>query len=136
MSENTRALVQKFIEHIEAQQFDAAYRMLNPNGRFTLLGKTPASGTFNGIDEFLERLAPFVSNFKVWPSMRFSDTVVDGDKAFLRASGRGEGLFGPYEQPFYGFYIRVEGSGFAELIEFLDPTQLEIAVFGKKLVAA
>ena len=30
----------------------------------------------------------------------------------------------------------MEGEGFAEMVEYLDPAQLEISLFGKKLVDA
>lgn len=132
----TRILVEKFIEHNEAGRFEECYRMLNSDARYTLIGKTKASDTYIGPDDVFTRLAPLLSNFKERPRLKFSHILVDGDQAFLRASGKGAGLHGPYEQPFYGFYFRVEGDGFAEMVEFLDPVQLETSLFGKKLVDA
>lgn len=134
--ERTHALIEKFIEHNEAGRFEECYRMLNPEGHYTLIGTTRASGTYIGPDDVFARLAPLLSSFTERPQMKFSHILVDGDQAFLRASGKGNGLYAPYEQPFYGFYFRVEGDGFAEMIEYLDPTQLEISLFGKKLVEA
>ena len=136
MSETTRALVQKFVDHVEAARFEEAYRLLNPDGRFILTGQTPVSGTYIGRDDIFNRLAPKLSGFTVRPTIKFSDVVVDGDKAFLRAVGKGEGTYSPYEQPFYGYYLRMEGDGLAEIIEYLDTVQLEVALYGKKLVPA
>lgn len=135
-AERTRTLVRQFIAHNEAGRFEACYRMLNPDGRYTLIGKTKASGTYHGPDDIFARLAPLLANFTERPRMRVSHILVDGDQAFVRASGKGAGIFGPYEQPYYGFYFRTAGEGFAELLEFLDPTQLEISLFGKMLIEA
>ena len=121
-----------FLDHCARKP--GVYRMLNADARYTLIGKTKASGIYIGPDDVFARLAPLLSNFTERPQMKFSHILVDGDQAFLRASGKGDGLYGPYEQPFYGFYFRVKGEGFAEMIEYLDPVQLEISLFGKKLV--
>ncbi|GGJ53092.1 hypothetical protein CDQ92_11510 [Sphingopyxis bauzanensis] len=135
-TEKTRALVDRFIEHNEAGRFEDCYRMLNVDGNYTLIGKTEASGVYYGPDDILTRLAPLLSNFTERPRMRVSHILVDGDQAFVRASGKGAGIHGPYEQPYYGFYFRAANEGFSELVEFLDPTELEISLFGKKLVGA
>lgn len=137
MSEDkTRALVAKFIDHLEAQRFEEAYRLLNPGGRFVMTGQTPASGTYEGLDDIFTRLAPKLSGFTELPKIKVSDIVIDGDKAFLRATGVGAGAYGRYEQPYYGYFLRVEGDGLSEIVEYLDTVQLEVALYGKALVAA
>ncbi|GAY22558.1 MULTISPECIES: nuclear transport factor 2 family protein [Sphingobium] len=133
----TRALVDRFIERDVAGDFEACYRMLNADAVYTLIGESPVSGTYYGPDDTMERLAPLLVHFTVRPQMTFSEIMIDGYRAFLRASSTGgAGKYGPYAQPFYGFYLRVEGEGFAELVEFLDPLQLDVALFGKRLVDA
>jgi ketosteroid isomerase-like protein len=133
--QKTRRLVERFIELDEAGQFEDCYRMLNPDARYTIIGETAISGTYHGPDDVFERLAPLLVNFTARPQMKFSEVMIDGNRAFLRASSTGgEGKYGPYAQPHYGFYLRVDGEGFAELVEFLDPVQLEVSLFGKKLV--
>jgi len=136
MSDKTREIVHKFINYLEEKRFEDWYRLLNSDGRFIVIGENKTSGIYNGVEDVFKRLVPQYSIFKVPPKITFSEILVDGDKAFLRASGHGEGVFGHYEQPYYGFYLRVEGDGLAEVIEFMDPTQVEIACFGKKLVPA
>lgn len=133
----TRALVERFIELDVAGRFEDCYRMLNPDAVYTLIGESPVSGTYYGPDDTMERLAPLLVHFTARPQMEFSEIMIDGNRAFLRASSTGgAGKYGPYAQPHYGFYLRVEGDGFAELVEFLDPVQLEVSLFGKKLVEA
>jgi hypothetical protein len=135
-TERTQALAKQFVEYVETQEFEKAYRLLNSNGRFILTGQTKASGVYNGLDDIFARLAPALAGFTERPKIKVSDMVVDGDKVFIRAVGVGAGAFGPYEQPYYGYFLRAEGEGLAEIIEYLDPVQLEVAVFGKRLVDA
>jgi hypothetical protein len=131
--EKTRELAKFFVENVEAQTYEEVYAKLNPDGRFIMIGKTPASGVFLNRKDVFDRLAPLLANYKTRPTIRFSQVLVDGDQAFLRASGKGEGIYGVYEQPYYGYYFRVEGDGYAEIIEYLDTVQLEVALFGSKL---
>lgn len=136
MAGKTRELVDRFIDSVETQRFDEAYNLLNADGRFVLTGKTEASGVYATRDEVFARLAPKLTGFTELPKIKVIDFLVDGDRAFLRAVGAGAGAFGPYEQPHYGYYLRVEGDGFAEIVEYLDTVELEVAVYGKKLVPA
>lgn len=131
--EKTRELVQFFIDNVRAQTYENVYGRLNPDGRFIMIGKTPASGVFFNREDVFNRLAPLLANYKQRPTIEFSNVLVDGDQAFLRAAGKGEGLYGVYEQPYYGYYFRVEGDGYAEIIEYLDTVQLEVALFGTKM---
>lgn len=135
-TEKTRSLANKFVEYVESANFEEAYRLLNQDGRFILTGQTAASGIYIGLDDIFTRLAPALTGFTERPEIKVSDVVVDKDKAFIRAIGVGEGTYGPYKQPYYGYFLRAEGEGLSEVIEYLDPVQLEVAVFGKKLVPA
>jgi len=106
----TRALVERFVELDVAGRFEDCYRMLNPDARYTIIGESPVSGTYHGPDDVFARLAPLLAHFTIRPQMRFSEIMIDRDRAFLRASSSGgAGRFGPYAQPQYGFYLRVEG---------------------------
>ena len=133
-TEKTRELAKQFVGFVETMDFEKAYRLLNSDGRFILTGQTQASGVYNGLDDIFARLAPQLSGFTERPVIKVSNLVVDGDKAFIQAVGEGAGAYGPYKQPYYGYFLRAEGEGLAEIIEYLDPVQLEVAVFGKKLV--
>jgi ketosteroid isomerase-like protein len=54
----------------------------------------------------------------------------------LLAAGDGIGAAGPYHQPYYAFSMRAENGEIAEIIEFLDTTMVDTALFGRKLVDA
>lgn len=135
-AEKTRALADRFVEYVSTARFEDAYRLLNQDGQFVLTGQTPASGVYKGLDDIFARLAPALSGYTERPKIVFSDILVDGDKAFLRASGIGKATYGVYEQPYYSYYLRAEGDGLSEIIEFFDPFQIEAAFYGKKLVTA
>lgn len=136
MCEATRELVRQFADHLESGRPEQAFRMLNADGRYILTGTTPASGVYEGVDDLFTRLAPHLSRFTGAPDIKVSDVLVDGDKAFLRASGRAAAAYGTYDQPYYGFFLHAKGDGFAEIVEFLDTVQIEVALFGRKLVSA
>lgn len=131
-----RNIVQRFVDYVESERFEEAYRLLKPHGRFILTGQTPASGVYEGLVDIFTRLAPKLAGFTERPKIKFSDVIIDGDKAFLRASGKGAGTYGPYEQPYYGYFLKVEGDGLVEIVEYLDTVQLEVALYGQKLVPA
>jgi ketosteroid isomerase-like protein len=135
-TEKTRALAKQFVDSVESADFEKAYRLLNHDGRFIMTGQTQVSGVYNGLDDIFARLAPKLAGFTERPEIKVSEIMVDGDKAFIRAVGVGAGQYGPYKQPYYGYFLRAEDDGLSEIIEYLDPVQLELAVFGKKLVPA
>lgn len=135
-TEKTRALADRFVEYVSTARFEDAYRLLNQDGVFVLTGQTPVSGVYKGLDDIFARLAPALSGYTERPKITFTDVLVDGDKAFLRASGIGRATYGVYRQPYYGYYLRAEGDGLAEMVEYFDPFQIEAAFFGKKLVDA
>lgn len=135
-TEKTRVLTDKFVEYVSTARFEDAYRLLNSDGRFVLTGQTPASGVYEGLDDIFARLAPVLDHYNERPTIVFSDVLVDGDKAFCRASGKGKATYGVYEQPYYGYYLRRDGEGLAEIIEFFDPFQIEKCFYGQKLVNA
>ena len=133
---NTRALVQAFIDHIANGRAVDAFNMINEDGTYILIGKTPLSGTFHGRKDVFERFLAPIATWPSSPSLTFGDLIVEGDKAALRASGTGIGPTGPYSQPHYMFYFKVANGGFAEVIEYLDTVEVEVAAYGKKLVPA
>ncbi len=136
MSEKTREIIQKFISHIETMQFAEAFSLLNDDGKYIVIGKTPVSGTYHGRKDLFERLLPALGSFTTPPKVKFADVAVDGNQGMLRASGAGVGPTGAYDQPYYVWAVRVEGEGFSEMIEFMDTVQLETALFGKVLADA
>jgi ketosteroid isomerase-like protein len=133
---DTRELAEKLARAFEELRFIDGFSMVAEDGTYTVIGTTKVSGTYHGRSDLLTRLVPVLSTFTAPPALKFSNIVVDGDRAVLLASGEGNGPTGPYHQPFYAFSIRVANGEIAEIVEFMDTTMLDTAVFGKKIVDA
>ena len=131
---DTRRVATQFATAIEEKRFLDAFGMIAETGTYTIIGTTQASGTYRGRSEVLERLIPILSGFAAPPALKFSHVLVDGDRAVLLGKGEGLGPTGPYEQPYYAFSLRVVDQDIAEIVEFLDTTMLDTAVFGKTIV--
>jgi ketosteroid isomerase-like protein len=137
IEENTRSVAKEFIRRLEAKQVADAYSLIGQSGRFILIGTTPISGVFDGWDEFIAHMGPILADLPDPTQLTFSETIVEGDRAVILASGKGKALGGQdYSQPYYAFVARVEGSNFSELIEFCDTVLIERAYFGKSIVNA
>ncbi len=131
---DTRQVIQTYIEHFENKRYVEALSMLNEDGRYILIGRTPASGVYEGRKDMFDRFVPILGAFKEPPTLTFSDVIVEGNKGVIRASGKGLGNFGTYEQPYFLWFVQVENGGFSEICEYIDTVELETAVFGKKLI--
>ena len=101
MSSTTRGIIQKFIDHITACEFVEAFGLLNKDGKYIVIGKTPASGVYHGPEDIYARLLPVLAAFPTPPQLTFGDVVVEGDKGMIRAAGTGVGPTGNYDQPYY-----------------------------------
>ena len=132
----TLETVKSFMDKITAVQFVEAFSMLAEDGTYTVIGTTPASGTYHGRKDLFDRLIPVLAGFVVPPTLTWGKPIIDGDRAVLLASGSGVGPTGPYHQPNYAFVVRVKDGLFAEVTEFMDTMMLESAVFGRKTVTA
>jgi len=132
---NTEPVVRRFIELIERQEFHDAFSLLADDGKYIIVGTTPASRTYHGKKDFFDNLVPLLTGFVVAPSLKFQEPIIAGDRAAVIASGAGVGQTGPYHQPYYCFMMQVRGEEFSEVYEFFDTVMLETALFGKQLVA-
>jgi ketosteroid isomerase-like protein len=132
----TRELAEKLARAFEELRFIDGFNMLAEEGTYTVIGTTKVSGIYHGRSDVLIRLVPVLATFTSPPALKFSNIVVDGDRAVLLASGAGNGPTGPYHQPYYAFSIRVAKDEIVEIVEFMDTTMLDTAVFGKKIVDA
>jgi len=133
---DTRAIARLYAERIVEQKFADAFNMIAQDGKYIVIGTTKASGVYDGRQDVLDRLVPTLSGFIAPPALTFEEPIVDGDRAVLLAAGKGIGPTGPFDQPYYAFVLRVKGDQIVEIIELMDPCQLETGLFGKKLVDA
>ena len=123
-------IARTFATAIEEMRFLDAFSLLDEEGQYHVIGTTPASGIYHGPKDIFERLIPVLAGFDSPPAVRFSEVIVQGERAVLLGSGKGVGPTGPYDQPYYAFVLKVVDGRLMEMIEFMDTQMLVSAVFG------
>jgi ketosteroid isomerase-like protein len=131
---NTRKWVKHFIDNVMGQTYEEVLNKMTKDSYFVLLGNTPVSGKFSK-EECFTKMAPEYERYIVRPEIGFSHIMVDGDMALLRASGRGTAKYGPYTQPYYGYWFRATEEGYAEIIEWNDPIEMATKMYGTTLIS-
>jgi ketosteroid isomerase-like protein len=122
-----------FFAKLCAGDFLGAFALLSDDVRYVVIGTTPASGTYTGRDEIINRLGPALALLKNLKST-LKEVIVDGDRVVGIVRGEAEGPYGHYIQDPCVFVLRVAGAEIVEILELIDTVMLETAVFGKKLV--
>jgi ketosteroid isomerase-like protein len=99
--------------------------------RFTIMGTTKFSGTFNGKGEVVEKLlTPLMSQLEGGLSVTVDAMVAEGDTVVVQARGRSTTKSGkPYNNS-YCQVFRVEGGKVKTIAEYLD-TELVTQAFGR-----
>ncbi len=136
-TENTRKVIQRFMDNIASLKLVEAFSMIAEDGTWTIIGKGKASRTYVGRKGVFEELIPLLAGFKQPPHVKFGTPIVEGDRAVMLGAGQGVGPTGlTYDQPYYAWVTTVRGDEIVEIIEFLDTAELDIVGFGRKLVDA
>lgn len=131
---STRSIIQAYMDKMSKSDFVSAFDMFAQHGTYTIIGDTPASKTFTGPTGIKEELVPLLANgFKKPPVVHCSEIIVEGNRGVALGYGDGPGAYGHYKQKHYAFVFRVEDERVAELVEFMDPTQLSVNCFGQTL---
>jgi uncharacterized protein len=99
--------------------------------RFTIMGTTKFSGTFNGKGEVVQKLlTPLMSQLEGGLSITVDGMVAEGDTVVVQASGRSTTKSGkPYNNS-YCQVFRIEGGKVKAIAEYLD-TELVTQAFGR-----
>jgi uncharacterized protein len=99
--------------------------------RFTIMGTTKFSGTFNGKDEVVRKLlTPLGSQLEGGLAITVDNMVAEGDTVVMQARGRSTTKSGkPYNNT-YCQVFRVEGGKVKAIAEYLD-TELVTQAFGR-----
>ena len=99
--------------------------------RFTIMGTTKFSGTFNGKDEVVQKLlTPLGSQLEGGLAITVDNLVAEGDTVVMQARGRSTTKSGkPYNNSYCQIF-RVEGGKVKAMTEYLD-TELVTQAFGR-----
>jgi len=99
--------------------------------RFTIMGTTKFSGTFNGKDEVVQKLlTPLGSQLEGGLAITVDNLVAEGDTVVMQARGRSTTKSGkPYNNSYCQIF-RVESGKVKAITEYLD-TELVTQAFGR-----
>jgi ketosteroid isomerase-like protein len=104
------------------------FGLVSADVRWTVIGSTPISGTYNGRSTFLEKAAgKLTARFAGPVTARIVDVRADGDKVFLQWEGSARTTDGrPYKQT-YCWVLTMSDGEVVEVLAYLD-TELVSAV--------
>lgn len=134
---STREIAQRYMELLCAQKFSEAFDLLAPDADYRIIGTTAVSAPMKGRETVKAALVPALASFQKPPKLTLQEIIVDGARAVGLASGTGVGPTGlPYSQPHYAMVLGIENGEIHSVVEFADTVAVEVALLGKKLVAA
>ena len=131
MSEvQNKQLVQSFFDAGNRGDMDTCFGLLSDDIRWTNVGTTSFSGTFEGMENLSENLlGPLFGRLKAGIHMDILRLVAEGEYVVAQMRGSAETHQGqPYNNT-YCWIIRLRDGKFAEVTEFSD-TELITSVFG------
>jgi len=99
--------------------------------RFTLIGTTKFSGTFNGKQEFVSKvLMPLSAQLEGGIAMTIDNLVADGDYVAMQGRGQSNTKAGGTYNNTYCQVFRIADGKVQEVTEYLD-TELVTKAFGR-----
>lgn len=134
---STREVAKRYIDLLCEQKFSEAFDLLAEDVSYRVIGTTPVSQPMRGRQTVKDVLVGALGSCQQPPKLEFRELIVENDRAVCLASGRGVGPTGlPYTQEYYAMVLRIDGGMIRDVVEFADTVAVEVALCGKKLVAA
>ena len=101
------------------------------NVRFTIIGTTKFSGTFNGKPEIVNKvLTPLTSQLEGGLTITVDNLIAEGDYVVMQGRGKSTTKAGKSYNNTYCQVFRIANGKVQEITEYLD-TELVTAAFGK-----
>ncbi len=101
------------------------------NVRFTIIGTTKFSGTFNGKQELVNKvLTPLTSQLEGGLTITVDNLIAEGDHVVMQGRGKSTTKAGKSYNNTYCQVFRIANGKVQEITEYLD-TELVTAAFGK-----
>ena len=129
-TDENRKVVQQFYQAGNRGDMETCFGLVADDIRWTNMGTTSLSGTYEGKAELMEKLiGPLFGRLKQGIHMDIKLLVAEGDHVVAVTSGTSETLDGrPYNNS-YCWVIRIKDGKLAEVTEYTD-TELITEVFG------
>lgn len=120
--QKNKEFVRHMYEEVSKGNHQAFSDAVTDDFTFIVIGTTPFSGTYRGIQEVFEKsIGPVMSNFKTQPRLVVDRIIAEGD--YVVVIDHGEGGITKEGKDYNNTYcnvIRMEDGKIAEVIEYCD----------------
>ena len=121
-SEKNKEIVRHIYEEVSKGNHQAFIDAVTDNFTFTLIGTTPFSGTYRGIQEMFEKsIGPVMSALETQPRLVVDRIIAEGD--YVVVVDHGEGGITKEGKDYNNTYcnvIRLQDGKIAEVTEYCD----------------
>jgi ketosteroid isomerase-like protein len=126
-----KKLVQDMFAELSKGNAPAFLNAMADNVRFTIIGTTQYSGTFNGKQELINKvLQPLTAQLEGGLTITPENFIAEGDFVAMQARGKSTTKSGKSYNNTYCQVFRIAGGKVQEVTEYLD-TELVTSAFGK-----
>jgi ketosteroid isomerase-like protein len=127
-TDDNRSKIRAAFEELLSGNQKPLFDLVADDVRWTVIGSTPISGTFESKQTFLNEAVGKLTEKLAGPLVpRLIDVAADGDKVFVQWEGSATSVSGrPYEQT-YCWVLTLDGGAVREVLAYLD-TELVSAV--------
>jgi uncharacterized protein len=126
-----KQLIQTMFAELSKGNAEAFLGNMADNIRFTIIGTTKYSGTFNGKQELISKLlAPLTAQLEGGLTITPDNFIADGDYVAMQARGKSTTKTGKSYNNTYCQVFRLANDKVQEVTEYLD-TELVTSAFGK-----
>ena len=126
-----KQLIQQMFTELSKGDANAFLNNLADTLRFTIVGTTKFSGTFNGKQEFINKvLTPLSAQLEGGLTITPENLIAEGDYVAMQARGKSTTKTGKSYNNTYCQVFRIANGKVQEVTEYLD-TELVTAAFGK-----
>lgn len=126
-----KQLIQTMFAELSKGNAEAFLGNMADNVRFTIIGTTKYSGTFNGKQELISKLlAPLTAQLEGGLTITPENFIADGDYVAMQARGKSTTKTGKSYNNTYCQVFRIANGKVQEVTEYLD-TELVTSAFGK-----
>jgi hypothetical protein len=129
-AENKQLISNMFIE-LSKGNAEAFLDSISDHIRYTIIGTTKYSGTFNGKQELINKLlGPLTAQLEGGIAVTPDNLIADGDYVAMQAHGKARSKNGRSYDNTYCHVFRIANGKVQEVTEYLD-TELVTSAFGK-----
>ena len=129
-AENKRFISNMFIE-LSKGNTEAFLGSIADDVRYTIIGSTKYSGTFNDKQELISKLlGPLTAQLEGGIAVTPDNLIADGDYVAMQAHGKAQSKNGRSYDNTYCHVFRIANGKVQEVTEYLD-TELVTSAFGK-----